>query len=178
MTIAEGSPTKESIARIDELVARLQALPESSARLLAVDLIQAVMNLHAEAIDRMLEMVSASTPGALSDLGADPLVSAVLALHGMHPEDFATRFARAAERLREYFDSRGAGVEVLEASPECVRIRFHGKRPGSSPAARQVIEDAVYEATPEVADLIIDGLEAETEGGFVPLASLMAKQPA
>lgn len=178
MTMADGSPTKESIARIDQLVARLQALPESPARLLAIDLVQAVMGLHAETIDRMLEIVSESAPGSLQELGCDPLVSAVLALHGLHPDDFETRVARVADRLREYFDSRGTGIQVLDASPERIRVRLHGKRPGSSPGARQVIEDAVYEATPEVADLIIEGLEEEVESGFVPLTSLVANQPA
>jgi hypothetical protein len=178
MTIADGSATKVSIARIDELVTRLQVLPESPVRILAIDLVQAVMNLHAEAIDRMLEIVSDSAATALPQLGADPLVSAVLALHGLHPDDFETRFARVADKLREYFDSRGAGIEVLERSPALVRLHFQGKRPASAPAARQMIEDAIYEATPEVTDLIIEGLEEEAEGGFVPLSSLMANQTA
>ncbi len=178
MTIADGSSTKDSISRIDELVARLQALPESSARLLAVDLVQAVMSLHADTIDRMLELVAGSAPNALPAFGADPLVSAVLALHGLHPDDFETRFARVMDRLREYFDSRGAGIEVLDGSPERIHLRFQGKRPGSAPAARQVIEDAVYEATPEIAELIIEGLEEEVAAGFVPLTSLVANQPA
>src|SRR5690348_7025854 len=108
---ADGSATKVSIARIDELVARLQALPESPVRILAIDLVQAVMNLHAEVIDRMLEIVSDSATSVVAEFGADPLVSAVLALHGLHPDDFETRLARVADKLREYFHSRGAGIE-------------------------------------------------------------------
>jgi hypothetical protein len=87
MTPAYGSPSKESIARIDELVGKVQALPDRAASALALELVKAVMDLHAEALDRMLEIASAS-PETLRTMGNDDLVSPVLVLHGLHPDDF------------------------------------------------------------------------------------------
>ena len=172
------TPSDGSISRIDELVHRIESLPDAEARSTAIDLVQAIMSLHAAALERVLDIVDASAPELLPALGADEVVSRVLVLHGIHPEDFGTRFARAIDRLQRYFDSRGAGIEVLEAVPERIRVRFTGNRPGSGPAARKSIEDAIYEMVPEVGELIVEGAGEEHESGFVPLASLLAAQQA
>lgn len=156
--------------KIDELVQQVEMLRDPAARALAIDLVQAVMSLHASALERILEVA----PEAASKIAADELVARVLVLHGLHPDDFTTRFARAMDRLQTFFDSRGAGVEVLEASPESIRIRYIAARPGSGAAARQTIEDAIYEAVPEVGSLVVEGAGEEHEAGFVPLASLLA----
>ena len=168
MTTADGSTSQ-----LDELLHKLDALPDRAARALAVDLVQVVMNLHADALQRALDIISAS-----AELGADELVSRVLVLHGIHPDDFEKRFARAIDKLERFFDSRGAGIQVLEAAPELIRLRFNGSRPGSGLAALKTIEDAIYDAAPEVGELIVEGIEVQQEPGFVPLASLLAAQQA
>ena len=173
MTTADGR-----ISQLDELFDKLDALPDRAARALAVDLVQVVMNLHADALERALDIITASAPEVVAELGADELVSRVLVLHAIHPDDFEKRFARAIDKLERFFDSRGAGIQVLEAAPELIRLRFNGSRPGSGPAARKTIEDAIYEAAPEVGELIVEGIEVQQEPGFVPLASLLAAQQA
>ncbi len=157
------------IDNIEELVQQVSNLPDPVARTLAIDLVQAVMSLHASALERILELA----PEVAGTLAGDEMVSRVLVLHGLHPEDFDTRFARALDKLQRYFGSRGARIEVLEAGPALVRLRFTGNRPGAAAAARQAIEDAVYEAVPEVGGLVVEGAE-EHEPGFVPLTSLLA----
>jgi hypothetical protein len=165
-----------SISQIDELVLKLNALSDPAARTVTVELVQAVMSLHAEALERVLDIVGSSAPDVIKALGSDDLVSRVLVLHGIHPEGFDARLARALDQLERFFDSRGAGIQVLEAGLELVRVRFHGSRPGSGLAARKAIEDAIYEMVPEVGELIVEGVGEEHEPGFVPLASLLAAQ--
>ena len=160
--------------KIDELVQRVLALGDPAARDVAIELVQAVMELHASALERILEL----TPDAVPRIAADELASRVLVLHGLHPDDFATRFARAVDHLERFFDSRGGRMEVLDPGPDVVRLRFSGNRPDAGPAARQAIENAIYEAVPEVGELIVEGAGEEREPGFVPLASLLANQPA
>jgi len=179
MTPADGGSPKESIARIEELVRRIESLPDPSARRAAVDLVQAVMGLHEAALARMLEVVAAAGNGAatMEAMAADDLISSVLCLHGVHPDDVETRLRRAIDKLHRYFDSRGAGIVLLEFNPELVRVRYTGTRAGSGAAAKQVIEETIYEAAPEIVNLVIEGTE-ERDPGFVPLANLMASQPA
>lgn len=161
-------------AKIDELIQQVTALRDPAARDLAIELVQAVMGLHASALERILELA----PEAVPTIAADELVSRVLVLHGLHPDDFATRFARAIDHLERFFDSRGGRIEVLDPGPDVVRLRFTGNRPGAGAAARQAIEDAIYEAVPEAGELIVEGAGEEREPGFVPLASLLANEPA
>jgi hypothetical protein len=170
MTPANGSLSKESIAKIDELVREVQALADPRARDLAVELVQVVMNLHTTALERMLEVAAASAPEMAGAMAADDAVSRVLLLHGLHPDDFDTRLARAIDHLQRFFDSRGAGLEVLDARPELVQVRFTGK------AARRTIEDVIYEMAPEIGEVIVEITGEEHEAGFVPLASLLATQ--
>jgi hypothetical protein len=174
MSPVSNDPT----ARIDELVKKVQALADPAARALAVELVQAVMELHASALERAMEIVAASAPDMVDALAADDTVSRVLVLHGLHPDGFETRVARAIDRLERHFDSRGAGITVLESGSDLVRVRFTGNRPGSGAAARQLIEDAIYDAAPEVGAVIVESAGEEPEPGFVPLASLLTTQEA
>jgi hypothetical protein len=173
MTTEESSLPKQSMAQIDELVSKIETLPDPTARRAAVELVRAVMDLHAAALDRILEITAVSAPQTIEALGADDLVSRVLVLHGLHPDDFHTRFTRAFEKLERYFDSRGARIELLEVTPGGARVRFAARRSGAGAAARQMIEDVIYESTPELGELIVEGIEEEHETAFVPLASLL-----
>lgn len=176
MTASDDSRT-QTIARIGELVRQTESIADPAARGAAIDLLQAVMELHAAALDRMLEVISgASNTNVISAIAADSLVSSVLVLHGLHPLDTETRVRAAFEKLRTFFDVRGAGLSLVSADNATVHVRFQGSRPGSAQAARQVIEDAFYEAAPEIAQLIIDGVDERPEPGFVPLTQLAAQK--
>jgi len=167
----------EAIARIDDLVHKAESLQDPSARAVAVDLAQAVLSLHATALHRMLEVVSsggAAGAEAIAAMASDDLVSSVFVLHGLHPDDVETRVRRAFEKLRHHFDSRGAGIALLDLDSKTVHLRFTGSRPGAGPAARQVIEDAICEAAPEILNIVIEGVEEVRPSGFVPLTDLMS----
>ena len=176
---AQSASDRESIAHIDELVRRIEALPDPFARALAVDLVQAVMTLHASALRRILQILgSTSNEGlVLEAMTGDDLVSSVLALHQLHPDDCNTRVRRAVDRLRRFFDSRGVAITLLELSSELVRVRLTAQRPGAGSAAKQIIEDAISEAAPEIGMLLIEGIEEKRDPGFIPLSDLIAAQP-
>lgn len=176
MTTANGNGAKESFAHIDELVRRVELLPDPFARDAALELVQAVMGLHRSAIERILETVNAG--GAMEALASDQLVSSVLAMHDLHPDDLETRIGRALEKLQFHFDSRGAGITLLKADAETVRVRYTAARAGAGEAARRLIEEAIAEAAPEVANVVIEGVEEGHQNGFVPLADLVATQRA
>jgi Fe-S cluster biogenesis protein NfuA len=60
-----------------------------------------------------------------------------------------------------------------------VTLRMEGKSEGcgsSAPALKQAVEQAIYEAAPDISGIIMEGFveKASTIAGFVPLASLAA----
>jgi len=165
------SPSKEAIARIERLVHEADSLEDLGARSLAVQLVQAVMHFDAMVFSRIIEILASDgAQGSLERLLNDDLVSSALVLHDAHPEDVEARLERVMEKLRRYFDSRGAGIEVLELDSDRVRVRYSGKH--GNPESRRIIEDAICEAAPEISSVVVEGIGTESEPGFVPLSVL------
>jgi hypothetical protein len=163
------SPSKEAIARIERLVHEADSLQDLAARSLAVELVRAVMHFDAMVLGRIVEILSSDgAQGSLERLLSDDLVSSALVLHDAHPEDVPARLERAMDKLRRYFDSRGAGIEVLELESDRVRVRYNGNR--GSAESRRIIEDAVCEAAPEISSVVVEGIEDDPD--FVPLTVL------
>lgn len=150
--------------RIDELIAALEALDDPHARESAQELLQVVLDLHANGLTRLMEIVAAS--GALDDaliaaFERDAGVSALLLLHGLHPQDLATRVSRAVEKLRPLLGVQGIQIELLDAAEEAVRMRLTGRLQGSHNSVgelQQEIERAIFEAAPEAMRIDIAGL--------------------
>ncbi len=139
---------------IEGLVQRVQALPDVNARGAALELVQAVMDLHREGLERIVEML----PDRGAVVAADPLVSGLLLLHDLHPLDLHTRILQALDRPE--FRS----VKLISTDGGEVRIRISGDR-----GVRPALEAVVGEAAPDAASIVIEGAP-----DFVPLAELAA----
>jgi Fe-S cluster biogenesis protein NfuA len=111
----------------------------------------------------------------LDELGRDGLVGNLLAANGLHPLDLETRVRRALEKLRARLRSE-ASVDLLGVDEGVVRLclRSSGSICGSSAGSlKPVIEDAMYEAAPDLVQLAIEVVEQPSAvRGFVPLEKL------
>lgn len=175
--ISLNGNSKQPAEHIEELVRRVELLPDAFSRNAAIELVQAVMALHRDTLDRVMQIATAPEADAtLRALASDDLVSAVLAMHSLHPDDLETRIRRMVEKLQFHFDSRGAGVALIELNEQMVRIRYTGSRPGSGPAAKKTIEEAIYQAAPEITSVLVEGAEERRESAFVPLSDLIAAE--
>src|SRR5262249_54774038 len=92
------------IARVDALVRELEGLPDERARRSAVEAFRALLDLHGEVLDRMLELAG---PEVTDRLAGDPAVAGLLLLHGIHPVPFEDRVQRALDGVRPYLGSHG-----------------------------------------------------------------------
>jgi hypothetical protein len=150
---------RHRMQRIADLVQRL----ESSAD--AKELMEAVMDLHGEALDRVLAAIRESGEAGhkiLDSLAADPVISSVLLLYGLHPLDFESRVQGALAKIR--------GVEVISMAGRDIRLRVRGVDHAlSARSIKSEIEEAVYAAAPDATSLVIEGLERFAPADFVPL---------
>lgn len=171
--------TGELTEKIEELVRQTNAIIDPVARTIAVELVSTVMELHGAVLGRIIELAQGARDGRtlIDAITKDEFVSAVLALHCVHPDGLDARLARSLEKLRKQLASGGMDVAVVEASSERVRIRLSGGQPAQRAAARHWIESAVYETAPEVDEVVIEGAE-EKPAGFVPLESLLTNREA
>jgi Fe-S cluster biogenesis protein NfuA len=112
----------------------------------------------------------------IDDLGRDPLVSSLLVLYGLHPLDVESRVAQAVERVRPQVRKGGGELDLLGIEAGVVRLQLQvtGHGCGSTgKTLKKLVEDALYEAAPDMNRLIIEGLEEPAgSSGFVPLGKL------
>jgi len=166
------------IERIEVLIHRLEAIPDVAQRNEMRELLQAVLELHAAALESMLAIVSeVSDPESrLSEaLLRDSLVASVLLLHGLHPEDLDARVRGALEKAQGVLRGYGARVAFAGAPGRNVRIEVRGVDAAhTARAVRAVLEEEVYETAPDAASITILGLEHFETPGFVPLEQILA----
>jgi hypothetical protein len=167
-------------SKIEELVLKTESLSDPTARELAVDLARAVMDLHAAALEKIVALARTAENGSefLDAMGSDDCVSAVLALHDVHPHSLDMRLTRTLERLREQLQPGDMDLELMETSPNRVRIRLSGGRPAARAAARHWIQSAIYEAAPQLEDVVIEGVVENADHGFVPIETLLVNREA
>jgi Fe-S cluster biogenesis protein NfuA len=150
---------QERIRKIDGLVTQLQNAGDPVVRASVLELVQTVMEFHARAIDRMMEIIASSGDAGwtmIETFTRDELVNSMLLLHGLHPEDLDTRVRTALETVRPYLKSHGGNVELVEIADGVVRLQMMGSCngcPSSAVTLKTAIEKAVLEAAPDVASI-------------------------
>ena len=173
--MADDKDFRERVQRIGGIVQEIEAIADPATRATAKVLIQSLMDLHSAAIERTMEIVAgAGEPGlALIDqLGRDPMVSSVLVLYGLHPEELDSRVQKAIEKVKPQLRKQGAEVEVLELHEGVVRLRVQtGDHTCGSTAktVRATLEGAIYDAAPDLNLLTLEGLDGQVASGFVAL---------
>jgi len=167
------------VQRIGELVGQLENITDAETRTSAKALLQLLLDLHATGLERVMEIVAQSgEPGlnTIDDLGRDPLVSSLLVLYGLHPLDFESRVAQAVEKVRPQVRKGGGELELLDTASGVVRLQLHVSGHGCASTGKTLktmVEDALYEAAPDMGRLLIEGLEEQPgSSGFVPLGKL------
>ena len=177
--MSHSQELRECVGRIEGLVQTLESTADPASRAAAKELVQSLMDLHGGAIQRILEIVSKagdSSAGIIKSLATDELVSSLLVLYQLHPDDFETRVLRGLEKVRRFVSSRGASLDVLAVSGGTVRVRIQIGGHSCGSTAREIesaVREALFETAPDATDVVIDGIDDRASpAAFVPLASL------
>jgi Fe-S cluster biogenesis protein NfuA len=160
--------------RIEELITRIESSGDPAMRAVASELLQAVVELHGVALERVLDAMIELPGGqeATDRLGEDELVSGVLSLHGIHPEPLETRVAAALDEARPYLKSHGGDVELAAIAEGTVHLRLHGACghcSGSAQTMKNTVEDAIYRVAPEVVAVITEEVPSVANSDLVTL---------
>jgi Fe-S cluster biogenesis protein NfuA len=144
-----------TIARVEALLGEVDALPDADARATATALAQALLDLHAEGIGRLIGHVSdqAELAAAVAD---DAVVAQMLLLHGLHPVALEERVRGALADVRPYLEQHGGNVDFVGVEEGVVQLRLEGSCsgcPSSRVTLEHAIEAAIYEAAPDVAGI-------------------------
>jgi Fe-S cluster biogenesis protein NfuA len=181
--VADGKDFREDIQRIGGLVQEIESIADPAVRAATKDLVQSLMDLHGAAFEKALEIVADSGEhgmGIIDRLGRDSLVSSVLILYGLHPEDLETRVVKAVDRVRPQLRKQGCEVELLSVNDGAIRLRVEAGSHTCGSTAKTVqttLEGAMYDAAPDLSSLVIEGFEEKPSSGFVGLDKLVGSSP-
>jgi len=179
--LLEERELQKRLAHVDALVGELQQLPDPASRTLVEELLSTVLDLHGEALSRMLDSLGPrgepATDRLLELMAGDDLIRGVLLLHGLHPQDLRTRVEGALESVRPYMKTHGGGVELIDVRGDTVHIRLEGHCqgcPSSAVTLKLAVEKAIYEAAPDVAAIEVVEPADPSPSGRPPMAGLVA----
>jgi len=175
--------SQQLIQRIEDLVRKIEAMSDPDARATGVELLQSLMELNGAGLERMMELTAetgAAGQALIDGFGRDEMVRGLLLLYGLHPVALETRVAEALEKVRPYLHSHGGNVEVLGIEDGVVKLRLQGSCkscPSSAMTLKLAIEEAIYEAAPDVTAIEAEGvLEPPAPSGLVTLGRMKKEE--
>jgi Fe-S cluster biogenesis protein NfuA/nitrite reductase/ring-hydroxylating ferredoxin subunit len=194
--MSEEKEVQRRIQSIEGLIRDIEKVPDPAVRSLLQRLVQSLMDLHGAGLERIVEIThraggnggadsASDTHGAgvtgqsiIDELGRDNLVRSLLLLYGLHPLGLQERVVEALEKTRPYLRSHGGNVQLVHVTDSgAVTLRLEGSChscPSSAVTLQSTVEQAIYDAAPDVTAIIVEGAiqEANAPGTFVPLAQL------
>ncbi len=182
--MAEDTELQKKIQRIGTIVEQLETSADPNSRALARDLLESLMALHGAGLERILELAAedGDSRGArlIEKCGRDELVSSLLLLYGLHPDDLATRVERALEKTRPFLQSHAAQAELLSVREDgsvTVRLRQSASGGCASTAVtvRSTLEAAIQDAAPDATSVVVEQ-PGQPVAGFVSVAQLRSGQ--
>lgn len=165
-------------ARIEGLIQEVEVFSDPGVRATTGELLHALLEMYGEGLARLLAMAAqAETPGQalIETFARDELVGPLLLLHGLHPIDLETRVRQAVGSLQPSVQSRGGALEFVALEDGVATLRLTGSCHGCSSSAgalRQMVEEAIYNAAPDLDEIRVEGeaapQRAATPVKFVP----------
>jgi Fe-S cluster biogenesis protein NfuA/nitrite reductase/ring-hydroxylating ferredoxin subunit len=165
----------EQVARVEALLEELEGLPDTVARSKAIEVLQALLDLYGQGLERIVDVVAEhDLDGAMSEsLAGDELASHLLLLHGLHPVPVDQRVRAALEGVRPYLESHGGNVELIGVDDGVARLRLEGSCsgcPSSAMTLKLAIEKAIHEAAPDVDEVVAEaGVGEPPSSGLIQL---------
>ncbi|WP_432074531.1 hypothetical protein [Streptomyces wuyuanensis] len=151
MSPVSGTVSAERAGRrVEEILDRLAAGGDEQACAAAEELVRVLMDFYGAGLARTVELLARPADGEsaegrpsapLDGLLGDELVSSLLVLHDLHPEDVPTRIARALRGVRHSLESAG-----YEEATGVLRLRLTGSTGCGCPSTQEVARQAAIEA--------------------------------
>jgi Fe-S cluster biogenesis protein NfuA/nitrite reductase/ring-hydroxylating ferredoxin subunit len=150
--------------RIQELVEKIQAMPDPASRRMLQETLESVLSFYGHGLSRILQIIDkAGVEGEKisAALLRDGGVAGLLLIHGLHPVPLASRLTEALDKVRPYMKSHGGDVELLSLENDFARLRLKGHCetcPSSTVTLELAVRHAIEEACPDLAGFEVEGM--------------------
>lgn len=180
--MAQKTSLRAAGDRIEQLLDDLRAAADPRLFAQAEEMLRLISSLYGGGLERIVEILREDDPPVLDRLVHDELVSSLLLVHGLHPDDLSTRVERALDSVRPMLASHGGDVELLDIDPEAGAVHLnllgscHGC-PSSTLTLRLAVERAITEAAPEIVLIDVEQPTADAPPSEAVPISLGVKRP-
>ncbi len=150
---------QDQAAQIERLLQDVAAFPDPADRATTEQLVQALLNMYGEGLNRLLELTTeAGAVGynLIETFAQDELVGALFLLHDLHPVALETRVVQALDEVRPYLKTHGGSVELISVEDGIASVRLIGSCqgcPSSAVTLKGLIEEAVFKAAPDLKEI-------------------------
>lgn len=180
--MAQDTELQKKMQRIGEMVERLESAADPNARAMARELVESLMALHGAGLARILDlMAEAGEMGEkiIRKCGRDEVVSGLLLLYGLHPEDLHSRVMYALAKTQPFLHSHSASAELVSIDDYGkVSVRVHlkvGSCGSTAATVKSTLESAIQDAAPDATSIVVEHPAAALkQTGFVSLAQLQS----
>ena len=178
--MANDTEFRSDLQKVGALVQDLEAIADPASQSAARELVRVLMSMHGAGLQRILDVLKRSGElgsSLLDDLAKDPFVSGLLVLYDLHPKELQVRVDEKLREIGPKLFRMGAEAQIVSTAEGLVRVRVQtsgGSACGST--LRQIqtmLEDALYEAAPDLSGVILEGLEQPIATGFVSVDKLL-----
>jgi Fe-S cluster biogenesis protein NfuA/nitrite reductase/ring-hydroxylating ferredoxin subunit len=167
------------LERVQQLTDQVDALSDARARMLAQELVAAVIAMYGDGLQRIVEVIADSREAGasiLDQLSQDGAVASLLLIHDLYPVSLQERVIEALDTVRPYMESHGGNVELIAIDDGVAKLVLQGSCNGCA-ASRATLELAIKQAldehAPDLAGLEVQGVtdEAPAAGIALPMAT-------
>ncbi|MFF8913163.1 hypothetical protein ACF08M_07530 [Streptomyces sp. NPDC015032] len=154
----DDSGAERAGRRVEEVLEQLTAAGDRNTSAAAEELVRVLMDFYGAGLARILDRLRAApgreTGDTLDELLGDDLVSSLLVLHDLHPEDTGTRIGRALAAVRD-------PVEMVTFDESTGTLRLRAAATGGcgcagASAVQQSVENSLACFAPEVTTVAME----------------------
>jgi hypothetical protein len=175
----QSADLQNKMQRMAAIVEQLESAGDPNTRAMAKELLESLMALHGAGLERILEIAGEDIVAKCS---RDEVVSGILLLYGLHPDNLVTRAQRAVDKSLSALELHGAYAELKSIGDDgTITVLLHHKPNGGCGAtgagARSVLEANLQNAAPDACSILIEETGAElSTAAFVSVAQLQGGQ--
>lgn len=163
--------------RVEHLLDQLAAADPTVAHV-AEQLVTELVNLYGAGLQRFIDRLHASDPGALVDLAEDELIAGLLSLHDLHPHGVPDRVRIAVGEIAPTIRELGGDVRLIDVNEHraVLEVEGGGGCGSSGGTVQDIAEAALRSAVPELESVEVRGWSVgdhgHGNGGLIPLSDL------
>jgi hypothetical protein len=168
----QASALRRCLQRMDSARATLEGIDDLKARSVARELIEAVLDLHGLAFAKAITIAQSGVDGDMMSrrLAEDECVSAVMLLHGLHPDEAESRLRKKIATMHPHWGVRGFHVELQAVNGLTAKVRVHWGENRPRPDRTSIlleIEEMLTEAAPDLDQILLEEVEYGVgDGGY------------